>query len=39
LDDLFGYGLIDDGNKLEDWWDQESPVRGVDSAQGRRLFR
>ena len=37
MDDLFGYGLIDDGNKLEDWWDLDNPVRGVDSGQGRRL--
>ena len=35
LDDLFGYGLISEGQKLEEWWSQENPVRGVDSQQGR----
>ncbi len=37
MDDLFGYGLISDDKKLEDWWDQDSPIRGIDSKQGRRL--
>ncbi|MBT4262575.1 MAG: hypothetical protein HN580_13700 [Deltaproteobacteria bacterium] len=36
-DDLFGYGLIDDGKALEAWWDLESSTRGVDSRQGRRI--
>jgi len=37
MDDLFGYDLIEDGKKLEEWWDLESPSCGVDSSQGRRL--
>lgn len=36
LDDLFGYGLIDDPEGLEDWWSEEKPVRGIDSRQGRK---
>ncbi len=31
MDDLFGYGLIDDGKKLDAWWDPESPTRGMNS--------
>ena len=37
LDDLFGYGLIEDADELEDWWSEETPVRGIDSRQGRKL--
>lgn len=36
MDDLFGYGLVDNVKDLEAWWDQENPVRGIDSNQGRR---
>ena len=36
MDDLFGYGLVDKRKGLEEWWDQEGPVRGVDSGQGRK---
>ena len=39
LDDLFGYGLIEEGKGLEDWWDLDNPTRGVHSGQGRRLRR
>ena len=35
LDDLFGYGLIEDPDEMDDWWSEESPVRGVDSRHGR----
>jgi reductive dehalogenase len=35
LDDFFGYGLIEDKDAMEEWWSEETPVRGVDSRQGR----
>ncbi len=25
MEDLFGYGLIDDGKKVDEWWDLDSP--------------
>ena len=39
LDDLFGYGRITDGKKIERWWQLKNPTRGVDSRQGKRQSR
>lgn len=39
LDDLFGYGRITNGKKIERWWRLKNPTRGVDSRQGMRRSR
>jgi len=37
MDDLFGYGLMSKDNpRMNDWWDYDIPISGIDSNRSRR---
>ena len=37
MDDVFGYGLMSkDDPRMNDWWDYDIPISGIDSSRSRR---